>query len=85
MDVVGVMAAYLSVVRVCTVQSREALRIIKCFNCIHNNLHQSYVEKLAYFNAVTSFEYEEDNRGSIKLMLVMNLLCVVVLKKFYVA
>jgi hypothetical protein len=27
MDVVGVMAAYLSVVRVCTAQSREALHV----------------------------------------------------------
>jgi len=39
MDVVGVMAAYLSVVRVCTAQSREAL----CVHCVLHSLERHCV------------------------------------------
>jgi len=47
MDVVGVMAAYLPVVRVCNAQSREARRIINCFNVNDARYKHDYSTHLA--------------------------------------
>jgi len=54
MDVVGVMAAYLHVVRVCTAQSREALCVLHCLE--RHSIKLSDDGSLVIRNVLEQFE-----------------------------